>query len=66
MIKSNTIVLFIKVAPGRMSELARVVTCATKSENNRATRDPVPTRSVVPDGSSGLQEQEAAPQRSCE
>ena len=38
MIKSNTIVLFIKVAPGSKSELARAGTSATKSNDNRATR----------------------------
>ena len=38
MIKSNTIVLFIKVTPGGKSELARAGTCATERNQNRATR----------------------------
>ena len=35
---SNTIVLFIKVAPGGKSELERAGTCATRSNDNRVTR----------------------------
>ena len=38
MIKSNTKVLFNKVAPGSKSELARAGTCATERNQNCATR----------------------------
>ena len=38
MIKSNTKVLFNKVAPGGKSELARAGTCATERSQNHATR----------------------------
>ena len=38
MIKSNTKVLFNKVASGGKSELARAGTCATERSQNRATR----------------------------
>ena len=38
MIKSNTKVLFIKVAQGGKSELARAGTCATERSQNSATR----------------------------
>ena len=61
-IKSNTKVLFIKVAPSGKSELARAGTCATERSQNRTTRAYNPNWEVVPVGSSGSQEQEAAPQ----
>ena len=38
MIKSNTKVLFNKVAPGRKSKLARAGICATEKSQNHATR----------------------------
>ena len=38
MIKSNTKVLFNKVAPGGKSELTRAGTCATERSQNHATR----------------------------
>ena len=38
MIKSNTKVLFNKVAPGGKSKLARAGTCATERNRNHATR----------------------------
>ena len=63
MIKSNPIVLFIKVPPSGKSELARAGTCHTKSNDNRATRASSPDWKCGPDGSSCLQEQETAPQR---
>ena len=37
-IKSNTKVLFNKVAPGGKRELVRAGTCATERSQNRATR----------------------------
>ena len=63
MIKSNTKVLFNKVAPGGKSELARAGTCATE-RNPKPCHKGVQSQvgTVVPDGSSGSQEQETAPQ----